>query len=74
MNYSVTIETPEDNAYGGQRKDGSWTGMIAMLLDNVFDTYILYYVKGTYWILKGIGCGSRNVRSNSSTISCGWFH
>lgn len=31
----MKIQTPEDNKYGAQLEDGTWTGMIAMILNNV---------------------------------------
>ena len=37
MNFTISHQFPEDGQFGGQNKDGSWTGMIGMLVKREAD-------------------------------------
>ncbi|XP_057377911.1 glutamate receptor ionotropic, delta-2-like isoform X2 [Daphnia carinata] len=39
-NFSITIKVPKDEAYGGLLPNGTWNGMIAMILNNESDVGI----------------------------------
>ena len=37
MNFTYTVEPPPDNAWGGQKEDGTWNGMMNQVVTENID-------------------------------------